>query len=109
MKQRIRLTESQLNRVIKESVKKILRESIGVFDVYTNDYKKGLPVYVRVNSDFYQVPPEKMAMLRELGTRQGRRDFIDTITNGEIPTCDIDVLELRGRGYKSRAFNANAF
>ena len=36
-KNKIRLTESQLHRVIKESVKKILRE--GPFDPYDEKYK----------------------------------------------------------------------
>ncbi len=108
-KQVIRLTESDLHRIVKESVKKILKESIGVFEVYTNDYMQNAPVFVRIGEEFYKVPQEMESMIGELGTRQGRMTFIDAITNGEIPSCNVDVLKLKGHGYKSRAFNANAF
>lgn len=109
MKQRIRLTESDLHRIVKESVRKVLKESVGLFEVYTNDYMKGSPVYVSVGEDFYKLPQEMTPMLRELGTKQGRMTFIDTITNGEIPSCNVDILKLEGQGYKGKAFNANAF
>lgn len=108
-KKLIKLTESDLHRIVKESVKKILKESVGVFEVYTNDYMQNAPVFVRVGEEFYKVPQEMESMIGELGTRQGRMTFIDAITNGEIPSCNVDVIKLKGHGYKSRAFNANAF
>jgi len=108
-KKLIRLTEGDLHNIVKESIKKILKESVGVFEVYTNDYMQNAPVFVRVGEEFYKVPQEMEFMIGELGTRQGRMTFIDAITNGEIPSCNVDVLKLKGHGYKSRAFNANAF
>ena len=40
MKQRIHLTEAQLNKIIKESVKNILNESI-----FDDDYEEIIPLY----------------------------------------------------------------
>ena len=108
-KKLIRLTEQDLHKIVKESIKKLLKESVGVFEVYTNDYMQNAPVFVKVGEEFYKVPQEMEFMIGELGTRQGRMTFIDAITNGEIPSCNVDVLKLKGHGYKSRAFNANAF
>ena len=109
MKRRIRLTESDLHRIIKESVKRILKESNGLFDVYTNDHMQNAPVFVSYNGTLYQLPKEMEHMLRELGTRNGRINLLDAITNGQIEPSNIDVLQLKRRGYQSRPFNANAF
>lgn len=121
------LTESQLRDMIAESIKSLLSEywdeeaigdkainsNEGVFNVYTNDYSNNAPVFVGVvvggNEVHYKVPEEMKPMLKDLGTKQGRTAFLNAITNGNVPSCNIDVLNLKGRGYKSRAFNANAF
>lgn len=121
------LNEAQLCKMISESIKNLLSEywdedgdwdkainsNEGVFNVYTNDYSNNAPVFVGVvvggNEVHYKVPEEMKPMLKDLGTKQGRTAFLNAITNGNVPSCNIDVLNLKGRGYKSRAFNANAF
>ena len=47
-------------------------------------------------------------MLRDLDTRDGRRDFIDALSNANLEPQDIDV-NLREYGYRIRSFNANAW
>lgn len=47
-------------------------------------------------------------MLRDLDTRDGRRDFIDALSNENLEPQDIDV-DLREYGYRIRSFNANAW
>ena len=109
MKKIVRLTEGDLHRIIKESVNKLLRENkYGIFDVYTKD--KYSPVFVRYvgESVLYEIPKELEPMLRDLDTRDGRRDFIDALSNSNLEPQDIDV-DLREYGYRIRSFNANAW
>lgn len=107
-KQVVRITENELKRIVNESVKKVLKESFdGLFDVYT--YTKGYPIFVRYGDTIYQVPRGMEHMLKDLDTREGRMSFLSTINNGEMPISKFNALTLKERGYKSRAFNANAF
>ena len=109
MKKIVRLTEGDLHRIIKESVKRVIRENkYGVFDVYTKD--KYSPVFVRYGGEsvLYEIPKELEPMLRDLDTRDGRIDFIDALSNANLEPQDIDV-DLREYGYRIRSFNANAW
>lgn len=71
-KNRIRLTESQLNRVIKESVKRVLSE--GIFDKFTNDdiYNGDIEdiVYELCNNVDIDVAEDNLAKI-------GRLKFVD--------------------------------
>ena len=107
-KQVVRITENELKRIVNESVKKVLKESFeGLFEVYT--YTKGFPIFVRYGETIYQVPGEMEYMLKDLDTREGRMSFLSAINNGEMPISKLDALTLKERGYRGRAFNANAF
>ena len=48
MKKKIRLTESDLHRIIKESVKTIIMEQVGVKDIFDSSF---YPIFIYANED----------------------------------------------------------
>jgi len=96
----------KVDTIISETIKRVINESNdGLFDVYTSD--NGKPVFVSYGGNFYQLPNEMISMLRELGTRNGRVNFLNALSN--VRPTNVDVTKLKGFGYKNRSFNANAF
>lgn len=112
MKQnRIRLTESQLHKVIKESVKRVLKESerYGMFDALSSARHPEDGIYIKHNGQFYHIPNEEVGNY-DFTTRDGRRKIIDAIRSGNInPQDPINGAEEGSWGYKRRSFNADAF
>ena len=90
---RIKLTERQLHRVIKESVKKVLREDYDyegepeVFLITPNDMKSEWKVKVLVNSENY------MNILNKLEFKGGFRRFNIEPYSYNPNDADMDIKE----------------
>lgn len=110
-KQVMRLTESDLHRVIKESVKKVLKESgdYGIFDAFNSNRHPEDGFYIRYNGEFYHIPQEEVANYQFL-TRDGRREIIDAIRNGVMKQKEpIPGATTGSWGYKKHSYNADAW
>lgn len=109
-KKLVKLTESDLHRIIKETAERILNESNnGLFDVYSNDSMGNAPVFVYYDNKCYLLPQEMRDMLYELGTRGGRVEFLNELINIQPLEKPMDAYSLKLMGYKRHSFNANAF
>ena len=109
-KNKIRLTESQLHSIIKESVKRVLKESgdYGMFDAFNSDRHPEDGFYIRYNGEFYHIPQEEVDNYQFL-TRDGRREIIDAIRNGVMKQKEpIPGATTGSWGYKKHSFNADA-
>lgn len=108
--------ESKLRRVVKETVKRVLRENeeYGLFDIFISNTNR--PDIAYVNNNFYEIPKGQGM---DLQTRDGRRAFIDAINNGNYEMIDIQsngfkspdefYSWLKPHGYRQRSYNANAW
>lgn len=113
---KIRLTERDLHRIVKETVKRILSENAeyGTFDIFVSNGSR--PDVAYVNDNFYEIPKGEEWDLR---SRDGRRAFIDAVANGQFNRIDIqangfdDINDfyswLKPHGYRQCSYNANAW
>jgi hypothetical protein len=92
MKQTIRLTESELHNIIKESVKKILKENTNLYDVYQREIISIDPDAERFGPDFEEHPE-----LRETKAYKDAykyADEMDWYIHGRLHVDYRDINEL---------------
>ena len=96
MKQRIRLSESSLKRMIKESVRQVLRESAWnnkQFESYMNEIAAIDPdVTEGWSPDFEQYPELRNTRAYKMAYKHANR--MDWYINGDIDIDDYDLHEL---------------
>lgn len=120
-KKPIKINESQLRKIIAESVRRVLKEEYDMpeftnypemftemFTVYTHNYPDS-PCFVEYMGKLYGIPQEYWGMLQDLNDIDGRKEFLNAIKSGKFPESCIQVISLIGHGFKERHFNANAY
>ena len=88
MKQRIRLTESQLHRMIKESVKEVLNE-VDSSTIYN--------AYVKASDDYFDASPRKQKQCDNFENEMEKRVIEDLANDEYFWSFDFDESEWKGR------------
>ena len=88
MKQRIRLTESQLHRMIKESVKEVLNE-VDSSTIYN--------AYVKASDNYFDASPRKQKQYDNFENEMEKRVIEDLANDEYFWNFDFDEREWKGR------------